>query len=106
MKEFDQGTRFRDIIPEQFANELNEPSQIKKVVLCAGQVYYDILERRELVKSKDTAIVRLEQLSPFPYEFLKETLEVYKNAKFVWVQEEHENQGGWAFARPRVRSVL
>lgn len=50
--------------------------------------------------------MRIEQLSPFPYEFLKETLEQYKNAKFVYVQEEHENQGGWYFARPRVRAVL
>lgn len=46
------GTRFRDVIPESFPSEVNEPSKIKKVVICAGQIYYDILERRETVKCK------------------------------------------------------
>lgn len=85
LKEFGLGTRFRDIIPEAHLEEVNEPAQIKKVVLCSGQVYYDILERRETEKIRDTVIIRLEQLSPFPYEHLKETLKQYTNAKFIWV---------------------
>lgn len=50
--------------------------------------------------------MRLEQISPFPYDNLKSELAAYKNAKFVWVQEEHENQGGWYFVKPRIQAVL
>ncbi|EGR28489.1 hypothetical protein IMG5_174430 [Ichthyophthirius multifiliis] len=106
LQEFKEGNRFVTVYDEQYPNDIEEFSKIKKVVLCSGQVYYDILERRQQNKIQDTSIIRLEQFSPFPYEHLKVIIQKYNNAKFIYCQEEHENQGGWIFSRPRIKVVL
>lgn len=81
------------IIPE--IDELNAV-EVKKVVLCSGKVYYDLLDKRRNDKLIDVAIVRIEQLYPFPREELLVELAKYKNAKtVVWCQEEPMNQGAW-----------
>lgn len=86
-----------------FHSVLDDPvsgKQSKRLLLCSGKVYYDLLARREEQKNKDTAIIRLEQLYPFPKDQLKKILEKYKEAKeWFWVQEETENRGAWAFIR-------
>ncbi len=72
----------------------------KRLLLCSGKVYYDLVARRDGQKTEDTAIIRLEQLYPFPKEPLQKILESYKAAKeWFWVQEETENRGPWAFIR-------
>lgn len=83
-----------------------EPNRVKRVVLCSGKVYYDIFEQRVKQESYDTAIIRLEQLYPFPEEQLKKVIDKYaKASEFVWVQEESYNMGAWAFVEPRLRSL-
>ncbi|WGE88089.1 2-oxoglutarate dehydrogenase E1 component [Actinobacillus equuli subsp. haemolyticus] len=70
--------------------------KVKRVVMCSGKVYYDLLEQRRQNEQTDVAIIRIEQLYPFPYEDMKKVLEPYAHVKdFVWCQEEPLNQGAW-----------
>ena len=67
-------------------------------MLCCGKVYYDLLEHQQKKQIKDIAIIRLEQLYPFPEKQLRSVLNLYSNAKNIcWVQEEPENMGAWSF---------
>lgn len=73
-------------------------SKVDRVILCSGRVYYDLLEKRRELKLKNIALIRMEQLYPFPVERLKEILRPYDAVKdIVWCQEEPENQGSWLF---------
>jgi 2-oxoglutarate dehydrogenase E1 component len=70
-------------------------------------VYYDLLERRESIGARDVALVRVEQFHPFPEEPLMHIIGSYPRAReWVWVQEESQNMGGWAFMEPRLRQLL
>ena len=80
--------------------------KIRRVVLCSGQVYYDLEQERAKRGAKDIAIIRIEQLAPFPFRILQEQLDRYKNAEVMWTQEEHKNQGAWSFVEPRLRNLL
>jgi 2-oxoglutarate dehydrogenase E1 component len=78
----------------------NSSKKSKRILLCFGKVYYDLAERRDEQDKKDTAIIRLEQLYPFPQDQLKKILDKYKETKeWFWVQEETENRGAWTFIR-------
>ena len=81
-------------------------SQVKKVVFCSGQVYYDIEAERLKRGINDIAIVRVEQIAPFPFRSVEEQLNRYTNAKVEWLQEEPKNQGMWSFMEPRFRNLL
>ena len=82
------------------------PAQVKRVVVCTGKVYFDLLERRREQDINDVAIVRLEQLYPMPEEQLAEVFEGYSKAKeIVWCQEEPKNQGAWYFIHSRLRDL-
>jgi 2-oxoglutarate dehydrogenase E1 component len=74
--------------------------------LCSGKVYYDLLEKREEEKIKDIAIIRLEQLYPFPHKKLVQTLRPYQQANIIWCQEEPMNMGAWTFLDRRLEDVL
>ena len=81
--------------------------KVRRVVLCTGKIFYDLLEAKEEAKIEDIAIVRVEQLYPFPEEELRDILGKYRNVKDVyWVQEEPENMGAWMFMAPRLRTLL
>ncbi|HZU36506.1 MAG TPA: hypothetical protein VFA18_11385, partial [Gemmataceae bacterium] len=83
-----------------------DPARVRRVVLCSGKVYYDLLERRLEEKRPDVALVRVEQLYPFPVDLLRQTLERYGDAKeWVWAQEESLNMGAWTFMEPRLRAM-
>jgi 2-oxoglutarate dehydrogenase E1 component len=84
---------FQNVIPEIDAIK---PKQVEIVIFCCGKVYYDLLEKRRGDKLTNIAIIRIEQLYPFPKENVDEVLKQYENVKdFVWCQEEPENQGAW-----------
>ncbi len=70
---------------------------VKRLILCTGKIYYDLLDKKEALKNKTTAIVRIEQLYPFPKKMVDKLLKKYKNAERYWVQEEPENMGAWKF---------
>ncbi|MDI9313474.1 MAG: 2-oxoglutarate dehydrogenase E1 component [Hydrotalea sp.] len=108
IEDFIAGSSFRRILPDDafVAGTLSPPEQFKKVILCSGKVYYDLYQAREKMDRKDIAIVRLEQLYPFPDESLLGILQKCKQAEFVWCQEEPENSGAWFFVRPRIEKLL
>jgi len=94
LEDFLEGTRFREVIDDDFL----EAKSVRKVLFCSGKVYYDLLERQQKNTVRDIAIVRLEQLYPFPEKQLLSILKRYQNAKkWCWVQEEPENMGAWGF---------
>ncbi|XP_038210140.1 2-oxoglutarate dehydrogenase, mitochondrial isoform X2 [Zerene cesonia] len=104
--EMAEGTAFRRVLPEEGPAAEN-PDKVRKLAFCSGRVYYDLLkERRDRGLEKDIAIVRLEQISPFPYDQLKSEIAKYPNAQLVWSQEEHKNMGSWSYVEPRFRTLL
>ena len=99
IKELTEGS-FQEVIADGFV----KPKDVKKVLLCSGKMYFDLLERQQTEQRKDVAIVRLEQLFPFPEKKLNEILSQFKNSALVWVQEEPENMGAWSFILRQLRS--
>jgi len=104
LSEFGPGSGFRHVIDE--VDKIAPARKIRRVVLCTGKVYYDLLQERRDKGIKDVAIVRLEQLYPFPRISLPRVLAQYGNAEVVWCQEEPENMGAWNFVDRRIESVL
>ena len=93
---FDELTKgsFREVINDPFANS----KKVKKVLLCTGKVYYDLFEEQQKNSRDDVALIRVEQLHPFPARQVTELLSGYnKTAKLYWVQEEPENMGCWTY---------
>ena len=99
-----EGSGFQAVIAE--VEPIVAPDQVKRVVLCSGKVYYDLLAARHEAGTKDVAIVRLEQLYPFPLALLADVLAPYRNAEIVWCQEEPANMGAWTFVDRRIEAVL
>ncbi|MDA9703368.1 2-oxoglutarate dehydrogenase E1 component [Candidatus Pelagibacter bacterium] len=85
---------------------LKKDSKIKKVVMCSGKIYYDLVEAREKNKKDKVIFVRLEQLYPFPAKTLANVLKRYKNAEFIWCQEEPKNMGAWNTVRNYIERTL
>jgi 2-oxoglutarate dehydrogenase E1 component len=95
-----------DFTTGEFHMVLDDPHARPKstrILLCSGKVYYDLLARRNEQGNKNTAIIRLEQLYPFPQEQLQRILDGYNKAKeWFWVQEESENRGAWTFVQTQI----
>ena len=92
LKEFTKGS-FQEVIDDATV----VAKDVKKVVLCTGKVYYDLMEGMQKKKTREVALVRVEQLHPFPEKQLNAVLKKYKGAKLVWVQEEPSNMGYWSY---------
>lgn len=86
--------------------KLQSDDKIRRVILCSGKVYFDLLEDREKRGIDDVYLMRLEQLYPFPAKALHDELSRFKNAEIVWCQEEPKNMGAWFFIQPYVEWVL
>ncbi|WP_116598318.1 2-oxoglutarate dehydrogenase E1 component [Primorskyibacter marinus] len=86
--------------------ELVADDKIKRVVMCSGKVYFDLLEERDARGIDDIYLLRIEQFYPFPAISLVKELERFKGAEMVWCQEEPKNQGGWNFIEPNIEWVL
>ena len=88
-------------------DSLNNNSKVKRVIMCSGKVYYDLLEKREENDIDNIALIRIEQLYSFPYDDLEAVLKNYGNAnEYIWCQEEPANQGAWFSHRHRLQRVL
>src|SRR5690554_3775150 len=95
---------FQTVIPEI---DQIDPAKVDRVIMCSGKVYYDLLEKRRADGLDNVAIVRIEQLYPFPEDDLSEVLAPYTNVrKVVWCQEEPMNQGAWYCSQHHMRRVL
>ncbi|MCR5888161.1 2-oxoglutarate dehydrogenase E1 component [Hymenobacter sp. J193] len=101
LEEFTSGS-FREVLGDVYAEE----KKVKRVLLCSGKVYFDLLEEQQKSERKDAAIVRLEQLHPFPKKQLDAELAKYPKAKVYWVQEEPENMGYWNYLLRFMRREL
>jgi 2-oxoglutarate dehydrogenase E1 component len=86
--------------------QLRPDAEIRRVVLCSGKVYYDLLEARDAAGIDDVYLLRLEQFYPFPALAMVKELERFKGAEIVWCQEEPKNQGAWTFVEPNIEWVL
>ncbi|MBF0139641.1 MAG: 2-oxoglutarate dehydrogenase E1 component [Magnetococcales bacterium] len=98
------GSSFKRILPEEFPLVDNE--RIRRVILCTGKVYYDLLETRNAQGIDDCALIRVEQLYPWPRDALFHQLQLYPRAEVVWCQEEPANMGAWSFVFPRLIHLL
>jgi len=93
---------FRPVIDDA---EITDAGAVKRVVLCSGKVYYDLMDARKKTDDRSVAVVRLEQFYPFPSTRIRETLAKYSNAdELVWAQEEPQNMGGWTFVQNRLEN--
>jgi 2-oxoglutarate dehydrogenase E1 component len=102
MKDVEEGTSFLRVIPEH-----ENFDTVTKVILCTGQVYYDIIEARNEKKVTNMAVIRVEQLAPFPWAQIQKEIEKYgKMAQVFWAQEEHMNMGAWHYMEPRLGTLL
>lgn len=106
MEDFAEGSSFHRVLWDTDQDSLAKPKDIKRVVLCTGKVYYDLLQERRDRKIKDVTLLRVEQLYPFPHDVLVEELSQYPNAEIIWCQEEPQNMGSWSFVDPFIEDVL
>jgi len=113
IEDFDKETFFHRILWDHALDEKNgfiklkDSSKIKKVILCSGKVYFDLLDARERLKKDDVVLYRIEQLYPFPAKSLVKEIKKYaKIAKFYWCQEEPKNMGAWFSVRDYIQWTL
>jgi 2-oxoglutarate dehydrogenase E1 component len=104
-EDFLEGTCFQEILPDQMVFE--NPDQVKRVILCSGKVYYDLVAYRNDHGISDTAIIRIEQLYPFHGEMLKAIMAQFtKVDQFIWCQEEPKKMGAWTYVAPQLEATL
>lgn len=106
LEAFTGQTSFHRVLWDDDRADLVDAKKIKRVVLCTGKVYYDLLEARRAKEIKDVYLMRVEQLYPFPHKALVQELKQFENAEVVWCQEESENMGYWQFVDRRIENVL
>jgi 2-oxoglutarate dehydrogenase E1 component len=99
-----EDTGFMLVIPE--IDHIAPAASVKRVVLCSGKVYYDLLAERRDKKLNDVAILRIEQLYPFPERTVGRLLSAYRGAEVVWCQEEPANMGAWSFVDRAIEQAL
>jgi 2-oxoglutarate dehydrogenase E1 component len=103
---FSEQSTFHRFLWDDDFKDLVAADKIKRIVLCTGKVYYDLLQERRDRAIKDVMILRVEQIYPFPDKALGEEISQFKNAEVVWCQEEPENQGAWNFVDRRIEAML
>jgi len=112
LEELAEGTSFHRLLwddAEALSDQkikLKPDSEIRRVILCSGKVYYDLYEEREKLGIDDIYLLRLEQLYPFPAKGMIGQLSRFANAEIVWCQEEPKNMGAWSFIEPYLQWVL
>jgi len=104
ISDFTKG-EFHTVLGEQDTNV--DAQKVTRVIICSGKVYYDLVKAREAKKSKDTAIIRIEQLYPFPHKAFATELKRYPNVtELVWTQDEPQNQGAWFFIQHNIHENM
>jgi 2-oxoglutarate dehydrogenase E1 component len=104
IEDFINGSSFHRVMNDQL--DQSSKDKINRVLLCSGKIYFEIHDQIEALGIENVAILRLDQLYPFPYDALKDELEYYKNCEIYWVQEEPSNMGAYFFVKDRVESVM
>jgi 2-oxoglutarate dehydrogenase E1 component len=97
-------SRFRRVLGE--VDKIAAGDKVRRVVLCSGKIYYDLLEKRRELGVDDVALVRVEQLYPWPRDAVLREITLYPTAEVVWCQEEAANMGAWNYVMRRIEYVL
>jgi 2-oxoglutarate dehydrogenase E1 component len=106
LSEFTRGG-FQTVIPEHHEGVVKKADKVKRVLVCSGKVYYDLAKKREEKGHDDVAILRVEQLYPFPHKAFATELKKYPNAtELVWCQDEPQNQGAWFFIQHNIHENM
>lgn len=98
-------TMFKRCYDEVDDSIRENPEGVRTLVMCSGQIYYELLAERETLGRKDVAIVRIEQISPFPFDKIAQYTAKYSNAEVVWAQQEPKNMGAYSYIAPRVETA-
>jgi 2-oxoglutarate dehydrogenase E1 component len=113
LSDMEPGTSFHrvlrdqaEVVPGATTVKLVSDDQIRRVILCTGKVYFDLMEEREKRGENRIQILRIEQLYPFPENVLAQELNRFPKADIVWCQEEPKNQGAWNFVRERIEATI
>ncbi|MDO7659602.1 MAG: 2-oxoglutarate dehydrogenase E1 component, partial [Paracoccaceae bacterium] len=111
LEDFAEGSVFHRVLWDDAerghsTNKLKPDAKIKRVVMCSGKVYFDLLAERDTRKIDDVYLLRVEQIYPMPTQSLVKELSRFKNAEMVWCQEEPKNQGAWSYIEPNLEWVL
>ena len=102
MSELTGDTGFQEIIDDEKFSTKKAKGKARRILMCSGKIYYDLLEYQEENEIDDVAIIRVEQLYPWPEDQIADLLKVYKKAERYWIQEEPENMGAWQFVFMRL----
>jgi len=102
--EFTNGSTFHRVLSDSLLEV--QQKNIKRLIFCSGKIYFELQDHIEKLKKDDTHIVRIEQLYPFPYETLVESIKNFTNCEMIWCQEEPKNMGCWEFIEKRIENVL
>jgi len=105
LDEMMDNTRFQRVIAETTQLAVAD-EKVRKLIFCSGNVYYDLAAERGARNIGDIAIIRVEQLAPFPFDRVEEQGKKYPNAQVLWVQEEPKNMGAWTWVYPNMRTAL
>ena len=110
LAEMGPGTAFQPVLRDDADTrgrtvDLLPDARIRRVILSAGKVYYDLLDQREKLGLKDVYLLRIEELYPLPAQRIAEEMARFPNAEWVWCQEEPENMGAWTYMAPRLRNL-
>ena len=104
IEDFINGSSFHRVMNDQL--DQSSKDKINRVLLCSGKIYFEIHDQIESLGIDNVAILRLDQLYPFPYDALRDELEYYKDCEIYWVQEEPSNMGAYSFVKERIESVM
>lgn len=105
LEEMGPGTSFHRVICETDPAIIQNAENVKTLVYCTGQIYYELLAEREARGVNDVALIRLEQVAPFAFDRVAETAAQYPNAELVWAQQEPKNMGAFAYVQPRIMTA-
>ena len=108
----DSTSEMADLTQRTFQPVIDDPAEpapegVRRIVFCTGKVFFDLKEGRETRKVDSVALVRIEQLNPFPFDEVGQVLQKYTAAEEIfWAQEEPQNMGAWDFTEPKIRKLL
>jgi 2-oxoglutarate dehydrogenase E1 component len=105
LAEMAEGTKFIRVYPEQDAAVADAADSVRRVLFCTGKIYFELVDERNKLGITDVAIIRLEQIAPFPWDCVAREAKLYKNAEVMWVQEEPKNMGAWSYVQPRIATA-
>ena len=104
IEDFINGSTFHRILTSK--STIQEKKSKKRLIICSGKIYFELIDHIEKLKLKHIEIIRLEQIYPFPYENFKDELSNFINSEIIWCQEEPKNMGAWGFIRNRLENVM